>query len=97
MAIYQIKRVSANQTYDDINLKTTANAIDGFDECTEDVFNDVCETQGFVKKPNIYLTRRELHTTNPVLEDGQLAIESDTGRTKIGDGSTVYSLLNYQK
>lgn len=37
----------------------------------------------------------DLAANNPVLEAGQLAVESDTGRIKVGDGSTAYTSLPY--
>jgi hypothetical protein len=36
-----------------------------------------------------------LAATNPTLNDGEIVIESDTGRFKIGDGSTAWNSLSY--
>jgi len=33
--------------------------------------------------------------TTTVLSHGQLAVESDTGLSKVGDGTNVYSALQY--
>ena len=35
------------------------------------------------------------HTANPVLASGELAVELDTKKFKIGDGSTAYNDLVY--
>ena len=40
-------------------------------------------------------TAANLTSSNPVLEDGRLGIETDTGRFKIGDGSTAWNSLSY--
>lgn len=37
----------------------------------------------------------ELETANPLLLDGEIVYESDTGRSKIGDGITRYDRLPY--
>ena len=34
-------------------------------------------------------------SNNPILSSGEGAVETDTGKAKIGDGSTVYSSLGY--
>ena len=34
-------------------------------------------------------------SANPVLAQGELGIESDTGKVKLGDGSTAWSSLSY--
>ena len=40
-------------------------------------------------------TASEWSASNPVLADGELGAETDTGRFKIGNGSTVWSGLQY--
>lgn len=40
-------------------------------------------------------TAANLTSSNPILEDGRLGIETDTGRFKIGDGSTAWNSLAY--
>lgn len=35
-------------------------------------------------------------TANPVLAQGEPALETDTGRRKIGDGATAWTALGYQ-
>lgn len=40
-------------------------------------------------------SRSEWLNVNPILEDGEFGFELDTGRIKIGDGSKVWSELNY--
>lgn len=39
--------------------------------------------------------KAEWTSRNPVLEDGEQGFERDTGRLKIGDGSTRWSSLSY--
>lgn len=34
-------------------------------------------------------------TANPILAQGELGVESDTGKVKLGDGSTAWSSLGY--
>ena len=92
MAVCQIKRVNGNSSYDDIKLKTTASSITNFSNLVEDIYDDMYGGM----TSTIYKTRKQLHTTNPVLSAGQIAVESDTGRVKIGDGTTIYSLIPYQ-
>ena len=41
-------------------------------------------------------TAAALTATNPVLAFGELAFESDTGKSKIGDGTTAWVSLPYQ-
>jgi len=40
-------------------------------------------------------TAAVLAANNPVLVAGEIAIETDTGRSKIGDGSTAWNSLPY--
>jgi hypothetical protein len=40
-------------------------------------------------------TAAALAATNPVLAAGEIGVESDTGRFKIGDGSTAWASLTY--
>lgn len=42
-----------------------------------------------------YDTAANLTSDNPTLAAGELGIESDTGKIKIGDGSTAWTSLNY--
>jgi hypothetical protein len=41
-------------------------------------------------------TAAQWATTNPVLAAGEPALETDTGREKVGDGTTVYTGLKYR-
>jgi hypothetical protein len=34
-------------------------------------------------------------SVNPILAQGELGVENDTGKFKIGDGTTVWDILNY--
>lgn len=34
-------------------------------------------------------------TVDPILEEGEAGLESNTGRIKIGDGSNLWSVLSY--
>jgi hypothetical protein len=34
-------------------------------------------------------------SANPVLAQGEMGVESDTGKVKLGDGSTAWSSLDY--
>lgn len=40
-------------------------------------------------------TAAALAATNPVVPDRQIVVETDTGRTKIGDGTTAWNSLPY--
>jgi len=40
-------------------------------------------------------TAAALTATNPVIADGQVVYETDTGRIKIGDGVTAWNSLRY--
>jgi hypothetical protein len=40
-------------------------------------------------------TAAALTATNPVIADGQVVYETDTGRIKIGDGVTAWVSLRY--
>ena len=40
-------------------------------------------------------TSQNWYTSNPVLRAGELGFESDTGKSKVGDGSTSWNSLNY--
>ena len=44
---------------------------------------------------NLYLTASEWASQNPVLNAGELGIESDTGKFKIGDGANTWNDLSY--
>lgn len=48
---------------------------------------------GIVK--NRYDTAANLQTLNPVLLEGQICIESDTNKIKVGDGTTAWNSLAY--
>lgn len=43
----------------------------------------------------IYLTKEALESTNPVIPLGVIAYETDSRRSKIGDGITPYNKLYY--
>lgn len=43
----------------------------------------------------LYTTASELTSENPLLLEGELATESDTGKQKIGDGATLWADLPY--
>lgn len=40
-------------------------------------------------------TAEALSTVNPIPKAREIMIETDTGKTKIGDGSTAWNSLNY--
>ena len=40
-------------------------------------------------------TAAQWSETNPILAEGEIGIESDTSKMKIGNGSTVWSSLTY--
>ena len=40
-------------------------------------------------------TATDLASTNPVLLAGELAVETDTGRIKAGNGTSAYNSLEY--
>ena len=40
-------------------------------------------------------TAANFTTSNPVLEDGRWGIETDTGKSKVGDGTTAWNNLDY--
>jgi len=40
-------------------------------------------------------TAAALSATNPVIADGQIVYETDTGRIKVGDGVTAWVSLRY--
>jgi len=40
-------------------------------------------------------TAAALAATNPVIADGQIVVETDTRRFKVGDGSTLWNSLAY--
>jgi len=44
----------------------------------------------------LYATSAALTSANPVLLEGELATEKDTGKEKIGDGVTAYNSLPYK-
>ena len=41
-------------------------------------------------------TASEWSSANPTLADGELGLETDTSRIKIGNGSTAWNSLAYQ-
>ncbi len=41
-------------------------------------------------------TAAQFTVTNPILAGGELGLEKDTGKTKLGDGSTTWNALPYQ-
>lgn len=40
-------------------------------------------------------TASQWSSANPVLLSGEIVVETDTGKFKIGDGSTAYNSLSY--
>ncbi len=40
-------------------------------------------------------TQLQWSTTNPVLADGEIGLETDTGQFKVGNGSSAYNSLSY--
>jgi hypothetical protein len=40
-------------------------------------------------------TQSQWSSANPILEDGEIVVETDTRQVKIGDGSTAYNSLPY--
>jgi hypothetical protein len=40
-------------------------------------------------------TAAALAATNPVIADGQIVVETDTKKVKVGDGSTAWNSLPY--
>jgi hypothetical protein len=42
-------------------------------------------------------TAAQLAGNNPVISAGEIVVETDTGRTKIGDGSTAWNNLRYEQ
>lgn len=51
------------------------------------------------KNPRLQLRRgtaAEWTAVDPILLEGEVGLELDTGRTKVGDGSTAWSTLAYE-
>ena len=50
-----------------------------------------------IKVKSSYLLRKDTSTNwnskNPILGNGEMALETDTGKIKVGDGTTVYKSL----
>ena len=57
-------------------------------------------TEGMLMAYRRLLIRRDTAanwtSSNPILAEGELGGETDTGKTKLGNGSTAWNSLNYQ-
>ena len=80
-----------NRTYEELRILSTTEDITDFKAGVKKVISD----DGISGAIPLRKTREAFLTENPVLSDGQLGIELDTGKIKLGDGTTVYSLLPY--
>lgn len=80
-----------NRTYEELRILSTTEDITDFKAGVKKVITD----DGISGAIPLRKTREAFLTENPVLSDGQLGIELDTGKIKLGDGTTVYSLLPY--
>lgn len=80
-----------NRTYEELRILSTTEDITDFKAGVKKVITD----DGISGSIPLRKTREAFLTENPVLSDGQLGIELDTGKIKLGDGITVYSLLPY--
>lgn len=80
-----------NRTYEELRILSTTEDITDFKAGVKKVISD----DGISGAIPLRETREAFLTENPVLSDGQLGIELDTGKIKLGDGTTVYSLLPY--
>lgn len=80
-----------NRTYEELRILSTTEDITDFKAGVKKVITD----DGISGAIPLRKTRETFLTENPVLSDGQLGIELDTGKIKLGDGNTVYSLLPY--
>lgn len=54
-------------------------------------------TTAMAKITPVRNTASTFNTNNPVLNNGQIGIETDTNRIKIGDGKTAWKSLSYVK
>ena len=80
-----------SRTYEELRILSTTKDITDFKSGVKKVISD----DGISGAIPLRKTRETFLTENPVLSDGQLGIELDTGKIKLGDGTTVYSLLPY--
>ena len=80
-----------SKTYEELRILSATKDITDFDSGVKKVIS----TSGISGGVPLRKTRDTFLTVNAVLADGQLAIELDTGKIKMGDGTTVYSLLPY--
>ena len=90
--ITQLK-VVRNGQLEDINPQTASGAIPDLSTAIQAVINSLGGPANLGTA--YYKTAAVLLTENPVLEEGQIGIESDTFKTKFGDGETEWSLLPY--
>ena len=75
-----------SKTYEELRILSVTKDITDFDSGVKKIISD----SGPLRK-----TRETFLTENVVLSDGQLGIELDTGKIKLGNGTTKYSLLPY--
>lgn len=84
--------VSGGSTLDEIAL---SDVITGTDTTPMSIapktLSDVLNTM----MAPVYMAKTEWLTSDPVVRGGVMAVESDTGRVKVGDGVSRYSLLPY--
>lgn len=80
-----------NRTYEELRILSTTEDITDFKAGVKKVITD----DGISGAIPLRKTREAFLTENPVLSDGQLGIELDTGKIKLGNGTTAYSLLPY--
>lgn len=80
-----ILKVKRGDEYVILNPRTVVGQVDGITDATISLFNPYVAT------------REQFTTTNPVITKGRLAIESDKGGMKIGDGTTRWNSLSYVK
>lgn len=86
-----VKLVNDVKELVDVDIITQTSNISDFKEGVKEAAKDLNLSGSTPKRE----TKDTFLTANPVLSDGIFAIESDTGRIKMGDGNTVYSLLPY--
>ena len=75
-----------SKTYEELRILSVTKDITDFDSGVKKIISD---SDPLRKARNTFLTE------NPVLSNGQLGIAVDTGKIKLGDGTTKYSLLPY--
>ena len=75
-----------SKTYEELRILSATKDITDFDSGVKKIISEGAPLRK---------TRETFLTENAVLSDGQLGIELDTGKIKLGDGTTKYSLLPY--